>query len=75
MLIQLTGSRATVVKDEQRARPQGSEVERLVGSSARIAALTGWKPAVTLEQGLRETIEWFRSGSTLGRYKPDVYNV
>ena len=40
-----------------------------------IQALTGWKPEYSLKQGLEKTIEWFRSGENLVRYKSDIYNI
>ena len=36
------------------------EVERLLGSNSKITELTGWKPAHSLEEGLMQTIDWFR---------------
>jgi NAD dependent epimerase/dehydratase len=64
-----------IVSDESRVRPEKSEVERLLGSNEKIRRLTGWQPAYTLKQGIRETIEWFRVEENLRRYKWDVYNV
>lgn len=75
MLIELTGSDAVVAKDEQRARPAASEVERLLGSNAKITRLTAWRPRVALAEGLRATVEWFRDESVMRRYKPGLYNV
>ena len=59
--------------DNQRLRPEKSEVERLWCDNARILAHTAWKPAYTLEAGLRETIRWCRAN--LDVYKPSKYNV
>jgi NAD dependent epimerase/dehydratase len=59
--------------DEQRVRPQNSEVERLIAANALAARLIGWSPKVTLEDGLLQTIEWLRNN--LERYRPDVYNI
>lgn len=64
---------ARIVCDEQRLRPEKSEVNRLLGSNEKIKKLTQWKPSYTFEQGIRETIEWFRDN--LGRYKTDIYNL
>ncbi|MHB8108793.1 MAG: NAD-dependent 4,6-dehydratase LegB [Syntrophorhabdaceae bacterium] len=66
---------ARIVCDDVRIRPEKSEVERLLGSNEKIRRLTGWQPAHTLKQGIRETIEWFRDEGNLRRYKSDVYNV
>jgi len=64
---------ARIVCDEQRLRPENSEVNRLLGSNEKIRRLTGWKPQYTLEQGLSETISFLREN--LGRYKTDIYNL
>ena len=55
--------------------PEKSEVKRLLGSNEKIRRLTGWQPGYTLQQGIRETIAWFRDEGNLQRYKCDVYNV
>ena len=75
MIIRLVGSEAQIVTDEARVRPGKSEVERLFGSSKKIGELTDWKQQYTLEQGLRETIEWFKDKDNLRFYKPGIYNV
>ncbi len=58
--------------EEQRIRPGTSEVMRLCGNWEKAAALIGWKPEFTLEEGLRRTIDWLReAGGTddPGRYR------
>lgn len=60
--------------DPQRLRPAGSEVFRLLGSNEKIRALTGWEPKVSLEEGLRATIDWITSAGNLSKYKPNIYN-
>jgi NAD dependent epimerase/dehydratase len=74
-IIDLINPAAKIVSDEQRLRPDKSEVERLLGSNEKITRLTGWKPEFTLDEGLRQTIEWFSDPSNLGRYKADIYNL
>ncbi|UCH46055.1 MAG: GDP-mannose 4,6-dehydratase, partial [Nitrospiraceae bacterium] len=74
-LISMINPEAVVISDDQRVRPEKSEVERLNGNNAKIKQLTGWSPAYTLEKGLDETIEWFRNKDNLKRYKPEIYNV
>ncbi len=75
LLIEMTGTRAKLVADEQRIRPERSEVERLLGSARLLQELTGWKPTTSLRDGLAETIAWFRKPENLNRYRPDVYHV
>ena len=40
-----------------------------------MAELTGWHPAVTLDEGLARTVAWFSEPANLSRYKVDLYNV
>lgn len=74
-LIKLTGSDARIVSEEQRKRPEKSEVERLVCDNSLLQRLTGWKPEVSLKEGLERTIAWLRDKDNLNRYKWDIYNV
>ena len=62
-------------EDEQRIRPQNSEVFRLWGDNKKIKALTGFSPSYTIEEGLRETVKWFLDKENLYKYKSDIYNV
>jgi dTDP-glucose 4,6-dehydratase len=72
-LIHQINPKARIVCDEQRLRPEKSEVNRLLGSNKKILQLTDWKPHYTFEQGLAETIEFFKQN--LDRYKTDIYNI
>lgn len=72
-LIRQINPNAKIVCDEKRLRPEKSEVNRLLGSNKKIMALTNWKPNYTLEQGLAETIEFFKHN--LEKYKIDIYNI
>ncbi|MGI6726977.1 MAG: NAD-dependent 4,6-dehydratase LegB [Anaerovoracaceae bacterium] len=72
-LIRQINPEARIVCDEQRLRPEKSEVNRLLGSNEKIKRLTNWKPQYTFEQGLAETIEFFRHN--LKKYKTDIYNI
>ena len=74
-LIALIDPQAQVVCDDERLRPAGSEVERLLADSTLMAELTGWHPAVPLDEGLARTAAWFAEPANLSRYKVDLYNV
>lgn len=62
------------ITDPQRLRPAKSEVNRLCGDNTLITSLTDWRPAHTLEDGLRKTVEWFSRPDNLAKYKADIYN-
>ena len=66
---------AAIVTDTERLRPQKSEVERLFGNNEKLRELTDWEPRYTLDEGLAQTIEWFRDTKNLSLYKPGIYNV
>jgi nucleoside-diphosphate-sugar epimerase len=66
---------AKIISDEQRLRPQKSEVFRLFGSNQKIRRETNWKPEYNLKQGLEKTIEWFKNPENLKQYKSNIYNI
>ena len=72
-VFRLVGREASLSFSEDRARPPGSEVERLLADTGKAERVLGWKPEVGLEEGLRRTIEWFEG--FLEAYKPSIYNV
>ncbi len=72
-LIRQIAPQAQIICDEKRLRPAKSEVERLLGSNQKLLELTSWKPEYTFEQGIAETIAFFRNH--LDKYKTDIYNV
>ena len=74
-LIDLINPNAKILSDDIRLRPQKSEVERLFGSNEKILQHTNWEQHFSLENGLRETIEWFKDSNNLKLYKADIYNV
>lgn len=75
LIRELMGSDIEVVQDDQRLRPQNSEVFRLWCDNSKIEALTDFKPRVDIREGLARTIEWFTNPDNLRRYKVDIYNV
>ncbi len=72
-LIRQINPNARIICDEQRVRPEKSEVNRLLGSNEKIRRLTDWAPQYTFEEGLAETIGFLRNN--LDKYKVDIYNV
>jgi NAD dependent epimerase/dehydratase len=61
--------------DEARKRPEKSEVMRLWCNNEKLKRATGFQPCTSLQDGLTETIEWFRRPENLRRYKTEIYNV
>ncbi len=71
----IMGSDVEFITDEQRIRPEKSEVFRLWGDNRLIKELTGWQPKYSIETGLRETVEWFVKSENLKKYKTNIYNL
>jgi len=65
--------------DEQRLRPEKSEVERLWASNTKASEVLGWQPAYGglegFRRGLRQTVNWFGDPVNLAMYKSDIYNL
>jgi len=74
-LIDQINPNAKIVTDLQRLRPEKSEVFRLFGSNDKLIKNTSWRQEYSLEEGLAETIRWFRDPVNLKQYKSDIYNV
>lgn len=66
---------ARIVTDDERLRPEHSEVFRLIGDNSKIRRLAGWTPRFDLAAGLAATIKWFRQPENLNRYKASLYNI
>jgi nucleoside-diphosphate-sugar epimerase len=74
-LISQINPKARIITDEQRLRPQNSEVFRLYGSNEKIMKHTNWKTEFTFSEGLAVTIDWFRDPENLKNYKANLYNI
>ncbi len=57
-VLRIVGRDLPVTQDQDRIRPVQSEVMRLICDNRKAAALAGWRPQVTLDEGLRATVEW-----------------
>lgn len=71
LIAELLGISVDVVQEDQRTRPEASEVDRLLANASLAGRVLDWTPRVSLEDGLRRTIEWMRDN--LPRYRPGVY--
>jgi len=71
LIQEILGTSVDIISDENRVRPERSEVERLWCDNSKMLAMTGWRPQVSLREGLTRTIEWLRRPENLARYKPN----
>ena len=62
-----------IITDNDRLRPKTSEVDRLICDNKKLIENTNWKPIVSLESGLENTVNWMKSN--MKYYKPEHYNV
>lgn len=70
-IAQLMNVTVEIVRDDQRVRPELSEVERLLCDASQLRKETGWRPTHDLASGLAATIEWLKqngTGHTVGSY-------
>ena len=67
------------VSEEERKRPELSEVNRLFGSNEKLKKLTGWQPKYGGIDGFRDgidiTVKWFRDPSNLEKYSVNAYTI
>lgn len=72
-IIEIIGKDVKIICDEERVRPEKSEVNRLWADNTKIKELTDWKQQYSLDDGLKETINWIKNN--LGYFKTNIYNV
>ncbi|MDH4317585.1 MAG: NAD-dependent 4,6-dehydratase LegB [Desulfobulbaceae bacterium] len=79
LISEVMGVEIRVITDQQRLRPEKSEVNRLWADNTKARELIGWEPLYGgregLRRGLRETVEWFAAPNNLARYKAGIYNI
>jgi UDP-glucose 4-epimerase len=73
MVGEILGVEPDVEREDERVRPDASEVMRLVSDASALRESTGWTPAVTLRDGLAGTVEWFADPANLVRYRTDRF--
>lgn len=72
-IIKISGKDVKIICDEERLRPENSEVNRLWGNNEKIKSLTDWELKYSLNDGLAETIKWIEKN--MKYFKTDIYNV
>jgi NAD dependent epimerase/dehydratase len=73
LILDIVGTEATVETEDQRVRPDASEVFELLADATKINQVTGWAPEVSLRAGLEETVGFVRAN--LGLFKSHLYTV
>jgi NAD dependent epimerase/dehydratase len=78
-IAKVMGAKIEIISDEQRLRPEKSEVARLWASNDKAGRLLGWQPKYGgvegFKRGLEEAVAWFCKSSHLESYKPEIYNL
>jgi len=75
LIKELMSSDVTFINDQQRNRPEKSEVYRLWCDNKKINKLVGYKPKINIQDGLKKTIDWITKPEHLKMYKSEIYNV
>ena len=72
-IVHVVGRDVPIRQDDQRVRPESSEVQDLVADATRALELVGWKPGVSLDEGLGRVVDWIAANSTF--YDPSTYRI
>jgi NAD dependent epimerase/dehydratase len=75
LIRELMSSNVAFCHDDQRKRPEKSEVFRLWCDNKKIEELVGYKPQIDIDVGLKKTIDWITKPNNLSKYKAEIYNV
>jgi len=75
LIVKISGKNVAIECTQDRLRPTGSEVERLLADNAKAKSLMNWQPTVDLESGLTLCLEWYSNPKNLKNFKVDEYSV
>jgi len=79
LIAEVMGAEIEIICENERLRPDKSEVERLWASNEKAAKMLQWKPEYPgkegFRRGLQATAEWFSNPENLKLYKTDIYNI
>ena len=73
MILHILGRKVDIVVDDERMRPERSEVQRLISDNSLANEQLGWSPRISLDEGLRNTITWISEHMHL--YEGEGYRV
>ena len=75
----LMGSQINIITENERLRPEKSEVERLFADNSKAKKLMSWSPEYGgldgFKKGLAITVDWFNNPKNLANYKSNIYNL
>lgn len=72
-IMELVGRTVPIITEEERLRPDRSEVMALISNNTLAREQLGWQPKISLEDGLSRVIEFIRTHPE--RYRPERYVV
>ena len=79
LIAEIMGVSVEISTDEERIRPENSEVERLWADNSKANEVLGWKPSYAglngFREGLAKSIDWFTQPENLKLYKSGIYNL
>lgn len=79
LIAEVMGTPVSIVTEQERLRPEKSEVERLWADNSKARKILGWEPRyggkAGLKRGLADTVAWFTLAENLKHYKTDIYNI
>lgn len=79
LIAEVMGTPVSIVTEQERLRPEKSEVERLWADNSKARQILGWEPRyggkAGLKRGLADTVAWFTQAENLKHYKTDIYNI
>lgn len=78
-IAEVMGVEIEILSDQQRLRPEKSEVERLWADNTKARRMLDWQPSYGgldgFRRGLTATVDWFNQPGQLSSYKSDIYNL
>ncbi|PTE12027.1 SDR family NAD(P)-dependent oxidoreductase [Mesorhizobium helmanticense] len=72
LVLELSGTKKPVHRDERRLRPQNSEVRALLADPSRLESKTGWRAQTSLRDGVERTIGWWKGRLSEGRVRREM---
>jgi dTDP-glucose 4,6-dehydratase len=78
LIAEVMNVKVDIITDQERTRPEKSEVDRLWADNSKAQELLNWQPYYAqrdgLKRGLQKTVDWFINSGHLALYK-GLYNV